>query len=85
MADEQHVEETVEQGADAKGKKRVFRKYSYRGVDLDKLLELNNEKLVELFSARQRRRFSHGLKRKEISLINKSVAILLGVMHGLVS
>ena len=69
--DQQHVDETVEQQADKGKKSRVFRKYSYRGVDLDQLLEMSNDKLVELFSARQRRRFSHGLKRKEISLIKK--------------
>lgn len=37
-------------------RKRTFRKYSYRGVDLEKLLDLDNDALVELLPARQRRR-----------------------------
>jgi small subunit ribosomal protein S15e len=42
--------------ADEGTKKRSFRKYSYRGVDLDQLLDMKTEALVELFGARQRRR-----------------------------
>lgn len=38
------------------GKKRTFRKYTYRGVDLDQLLDMSTDELVELFAARQRRR-----------------------------
>jgi len=52
-------------------KKRTFRKFSYRGVDLEKLLELSNEKLVDLFHARARRRFLRGLKRKHLTLIKR--------------
>lgn len=50
-----------------RGKDRVFRKFQFRGVDLDKLLDLSNEQLMELLTARARRRFNRGLKR------NKSV------------
>ena len=35
-------------------KKRTFRKYTYRGVDLDQLLDMNNEGLTELFTCRIR-------------------------------
>jgi small subunit ribosomal protein S15e len=42
--------------AAAEPRKRTFRKFSYRGVDLDALLELPTEELVKLFGARQRRR-----------------------------
>merc|ERR1711877_5664 len=52
-------------------KKRTFRKYSYRGVDLDKLLDYSNQDLMELFRARQRRKFSRGIKRKPIALLKK--------------
>jgi len=52
-------------------KKRTFRKYSYRGIDLDKLLDLSNQDLMELFRARQRRKFSRGIKRKPITLLKK--------------
>jgi small subunit ribosomal protein S15e len=37
-------------------KKRTFRKFSYRGVDLDQLLDMNTDELVDLFDARARRR-----------------------------
>ena len=50
-------------------RKRTFRKFSYRGVDLDDLLDLSNEDFVKLVHARARRRFSRGLKRKPMALI----------------
>merc|ERR1711976_273974 len=52
-------------------KKRTFRKYTYRGVDLDQLLDLSHEQLMELFPCRIRRKFSRGLKRKPMALIKK--------------
>merc|ERR1712198_263127 len=52
-------------------KKRTFRKYTYRGVDLDQLLNMNNEGLMELFTCRIRRKFNRGLKRKPMALIKK--------------
>jgi len=51
--------------------RRVFRKFSYRGVDLENLLDLSNEQLMEYFPARARRRFNRGLKRKAVALIRK--------------
>ena len=48
-------------------KKRTFRKFTYRGVDLDQLLDVNSEQLMELFPCRIRRKFSRGLKVYEIS------------------
>ncbi|KAK9832376.1 hypothetical protein WJX74_008052 [Apatococcus lobatus] len=57
---------------DAGGKgRRTFRKFSYRGVDLDQLLDMSTDELVELFPARARRRFQRGLKRKPLALIKK--------------
>ncbi|KAK6072493.1 40s ribosomal protein s15 [Seiridium cupressi] len=52
-------------------KRRAFRKFSYRGVDLDNLLELGSDELRDLFHARARRRVSRGLKRKPMGLIRK--------------
>jgi small subunit ribosomal protein S15e len=52
-------------------KKRTFRKYSYRGVDLDQLLDMSNEALMELYPARPRRRYNRGLKRKPMALLKK--------------
>ena len=37
-------------------KKRTFRKFTYRGVDLDQLLDMSTDELVTLFHARARRR-----------------------------
>merc|ERR1712023_560422 len=39
--------------------------------DLDKLLDMSNQDLMELFCARQRRKFSRGIKRKPITLLKK--------------
>ena len=50
-----------EQAAEPK-KKRTFRKFTYRGVDLDQLLDLPPEQLMELVHAHARRRFARGLK-----------------------
>jgi small subunit ribosomal protein S15e len=52
-------------------KKRTFRTFSYRGVELEKLLDMSNDDFVELVHARARRRFQRGLKRKPMGLIKK--------------
>lgn len=57
--------------ADESKKPRTFRKFTYRGVDLDQLLDMKNDDLIELFHARARRRFQRGLKRKPMALIKK--------------
>ncbi|XP_042377824.1 40S ribosomal protein S15 [Zingiber officinale] len=67
MAD---VSDAVDVGG-AHPKKRTFRKFSYRGVDLDQLLDMGLDELVKLFGARARRRFQRGLKRKPMALIKK--------------
>ncbi|XP_020625957.1 40S ribosomal protein S15-like [Orbicella faveolata] len=52
-------------------KKRTFRKFTYRGVDLDQLLDLSHDQLMELVHCRARRRFSRGLKRKPVNLMRR--------------
>ena len=52
-------------------KKRTFKKYSYRGVDLEQLLDKSNKDLMELFPARARRKLSRGMKRKPMALLAK--------------
>ncbi|XP_045481037.1 40S ribosomal protein S15 [Harmonia axyridis] len=52
-------------------KKRTFKKFTYRGVDLDQLLDISTEQLSELMNCRARRRFSRGLKRKPMALLKK--------------
>ncbi|KAJ0111162.1 hypothetical protein Patl1_03228 [Pistacia atlantica] len=37
-------------------KKRTFKKFSFRGVDLDALLDMSTDELVKMFNARARRR-----------------------------
>mmetsp|Transcript_22989 Transcript_22989/g.40712 ORF Transcript_22989/g.40712 Transcript_22989/m.40712 type:complete len:149 (+) Transcript_22989:82-528(+) len=61
---------TLEEQAALK-KKRTFKKFSYRGVDLDKLLDLTHEELMNMVHSRARRRFNRGLKRKPMALIKK--------------
>ncbi|CAJ0572408.1 unnamed protein product, partial [Mesorhabditis spiculigera] len=50
-------------------RKRTFRKFSYRGVDLDQLLDMNRDQLSKLLPCRQRRRLARGLKRKHLALL----------------
>ena len=57
--------------ADDNKKKRGFRKFTYRGKELEELVKMTNEQLVQLFAARQRRRFQRGLKHKYTRLIQK--------------
>ncbi|KAI1326260.1 ribosomal protein S15, eukaryotic/archaeal [Xylariaceae sp. FL0255] len=52
-------------------KKRAFRKFSYRGVELENLLELSSDDLRGLLHARARRRINRGLRRKPMGLIRK--------------
>merc|ERR1711918_265373 len=60
---------------DAAPKKKSFRKYSYRGVDLENLLVMPMADLMELVHARARRRFKHGLKRKYYALLKRLKAV----------
>lgn len=41
----------------AVAKKRTFKKFSFRGVDLDALLDMSTDELVKMFTARARRRY----------------------------
>ena len=52
-------------------RKRTFKKFTYRGIDLDKLLDMNSAELTQLVHCRARRRFTRGLKRKPMALIKK--------------
>jgi len=61
----------MEVAAAGRQKERTVRKYTYRGLQLEDLMGLKNEKLVELFGARQRRRFERGLKHKYQRFIMK--------------
>ena len=56
-------------------KKRTFKKYTFRGVDLDQLLNLKTENLVELLGCRQRRHYARGIKRREENLLKRLRAV----------
>ncbi|CAF0766280.1 unnamed protein product [Didymodactylos carnosus] len=52
-------------------KKRTFRKFLFRGVDLDQLLDMQTDQLMQLLHCRARRRLGRGLKRKPMALIKR--------------
>jgi small subunit ribosomal protein S15e len=52
-------------------KKRSFRRFQYRGIELEALLDMSSEQLMDLVHARARRKFQRGLKRKPMGLIKK--------------
>eukprot|EP01002_Notosolenus_urceolatus_P014816 NODE_6727_length_610_cov_40.226381_g5748_i0.p1 GENE.NODE_6727_length_610_cov_40.226381_g5748_i0~~NODE_6727_length_610_cov_40.226381_g5748_i0.p1 ORF type:complete len:154 (-),score=64.09 NODE_6727_length_610_cov_40.226381_g5748_i0:73-534(-) len=52
-------------------KKRQFKKFTYRGIDLDDLLDKSSEELIQLVGCRARRKFRRGLKNKPAVLIKK--------------
>lgn len=52
-------------------KRRTFRKFSYRGLDLEALLDLSPKQLVPMLPARARRRMLRGLGKKSSFLIKK--------------
>lgn len=52
-------------------KKRQFKKFTFRGVELDKLLDLSHEELLNYVHSRARRRMQRGMKRKPLALVKK--------------
>lgn len=52
-------------------KKRTFRKFSYRGIELEELLKVDSKRLLELLPARPRRKILRGLKQKPMALIKR--------------
>ncbi len=70
------ADEELPEGLDAEAianlrKKRQFKKFSFRGLELEKVLELTNDELLAVVNARARRRMQRGLKRKPMALIKK--------------
>ena len=49
----------------------MFKKFTYRGVDLEKLLSMKAASFIELLPARLRRRFKRGITRKHTTLLQK--------------
>ena len=64
-------------------KKRTFRKFEYRGIDLDKILVMPENELYDLFRARCRRhRKRVGNLPKYQHLINKCIKSKMGLEPG---
>ena len=63
--------EQIDTSAQNQQKKKAFKKSTYRGIELEKLLELSMDQLVKLFRARQRRRFAHGIHQRYDRLLKK--------------
>merc|ERR1711890_204838 len=57
--------------ADAPKKRRTFKKFSYRGVEMDKLLDMNSETLHKMFNCRHRRSFNRGVSRRHNTVIKR--------------
>ncbi|EHB11310.1 40S ribosomal protein S15 [Heterocephalus glaber] len=47
-------------------KKRTFRKFTYGGVDLDRLLNMSYEQLIQLYRARQGQRLPPPMENPEV-------------------
>ena len=52
-------------------KKRQFKKFTYRGLEVERLLDLSQEELLQIVNARARRRMQRGMTRKPLALIKK--------------
>ncbi len=52
-------------------KKRQFKKFTYRGLELEKLLDLSHDEFANVVHARARRRMQRGLARKPLALIKR--------------
>jgi small subunit ribosomal protein S15e len=73
MADEVDMEAIA-----ALRKKRQFKKFTYRGLEIERLLDLTPTELANLVHARARRRMQRGLGPKYKALINKLVKAKTG-------
>ena len=51
------AEDEAKAGEEVKAKRKSFRKFSYRGVELAQLLDLKTDELVELLHSRGRRKY----------------------------
>merc|ERR1711865_962161 len=48
-----------------------LKKQIWRGIELDKLLEMSSEEIVGLMNSRQKRRYRHGIQGKYDRLLKK--------------
>ena len=57
--------------SDAARKKRTFKRFTFRGKDLEDLLKLNPEETMDLLCSRARRKFRRGTSAAEVAYIKK--------------
>merc|ERR1712076_335753 len=57
--------------AEAPKKRRTFKKFSFRGIELDRLLDMNSEEIHNLMNSRHRRSFRRGVSRKHETVIKR--------------
>ena len=63
-------------------KRKPFKKQIYRGIELDKLLELDQEGMVALLDAKARRRYRRGIHPKYTRLVKKLKASVKAAPYG---
>mmetsp|Transcript_19578 Transcript_19578/g.30669 ORF Transcript_19578/g.30669 Transcript_19578/m.30669 type:complete len:142 (-) Transcript_19578:2382-2807(-) len=51
--------------------KRKFKRFFFKGMELEEVISLDSSELIKLFSSRVRRKFKRGLQYKPITLIRK--------------
>lgn len=64
-------------------KKRQFKKFTYRGLELEKLLDMTQEEFANVVHCRARRRLQRGLKRKHLALKKKLLKAKAGKISSL--
>ncbi len=52
-------------------KKRQFKKFTFKGLELEQLIDLPKAELLDFVCARARRRLKRGLKKKPMALMKK--------------
>ena len=67
---------------DELSKKQIFKKFSYRGNDLGKLLSLNIDEISQLLRSRQRRRLRRKLHQKYGKFLDKLMNIKKATPQG---
>ena len=79
-----HMHEAAAGGniMDDLGKKQIFKKYSYRGHDLKKLIDMNMDELSQQLRSRQRRKLRRKWERNMVDLLTnylmlKSILVLV--------
>ena len=70
---QKHIHEAQTGGniMDDLGKKQIFKKFSYRGNDLKKLIDMNMDEMSQLLRSRQRRKLRRKMGTKYARFINK--------------